>query len=139
MSKTLFYRFFGLGKVPKSDRAIIEQEGIVLLEEGISGTVRFKNFRAPGKRYSYRVNWFSGSLVITEKHFLGFTTFRIVIGVPLDDPHMKDLYLSMLKDNVISIRFDASVFHEGWQGEIECRYTTPKAPLFYERLKDLCS
>ncbi|GMR22244.1 MAG: hypothetical protein BMS9Abin37_0579 [Acidobacteriota bacterium] len=35
MSKTLLHRLFGFGGVPKAMKPILEQEGIVLLDEGI--------------------------------------------------------------------------------------------------------
>ena len=63
---------------------ILEQEGIVLLEEGISGSVTFRKFRAPWKRYGYRRNWFVGSVVLTEIRFAAFGFSRPVINVPLE-------------------------------------------------------
>ena len=137
MSKSILYRLFGLGKIPAKYLPIIKEEGIVLIDEGISGRVTFRNFRAPGRRYSFRRNWFSGSLVITKKHFLGFSYFREIIGIPLDDKLMKELDVKLENENILLISFDVSVFHEGWKGEIEYRYSFPQAGDFFNRLKEL--
>lgn len=136
MKKTLLYRLFGLGKIPKSQINIIESEGVVLIEEGLSGSVTFKNFRAPGKRYSYRRNWFSGSLVATKKHFIAFTFFKPVIGLQLEDDRLKELLCSIEDGNILNITFDSSQFNKEWSGKIECRYRTDKAQDFLNLLNE---
>ena len=136
MSKTLLHRLLGFGQLPKAMRPILEGEGIVLLDEGIGGSITFRNFRAPGRRYSYRKTWFAGSLVVTELRFAGFAFRRPVINVPLEGPHLGKLDLSLEKrDTVIRIAFDSSDFHDDWSGDIECRFRTSKAQLFLERLQ----
>ena len=136
MSKTLLHRLFGFGGVPEAMKPILEQEGIVLLDEGIGGSITFRNFRAPGKRYSYRKNWFTGSLVVTELRFAGFAFRRPVINVPLEGPHLDKLDCSLEKEHaVLRVAFDSSDFHEDWSGMIECRFRTPMARQFLERIE----
>ena len=135
MAKTLLYRIFGLGKVPKRVRPVVEQEGIVLMDEGIRGSVTFKKFRAPGRRYSWRRKWFSGSIVFTEKRFLAFTYFNPIINVPFDHPSINELECSLQDEQKFCVGFDVSKFHEGWSGTIECLFSTPNAPFFLERFK----
>lgn len=48
-------------------RPVLAAEGIVLEDEGVSGSVTFRDFRAPGRRYSLRKSWFLGSLVVTGR------------------------------------------------------------------------
>ena len=136
MSKTLLHRLFGFGGVPQAMKPILEQEGIVLLDEGIGGSITFRNFRAPGKRYSYRKNWFTGSLVVTKLRFAGFAFSWPVINVPLEGRHIGKLVRSLEKDGaVVRIDYDSSDFHDDWSGTIECRFRTPKAQQFLERLR----
>lgn len=134
MGKTLFYRLFGVGKVPKRVLPDIEREVIILLEEGIGGSLTFKKYRAPGRYYYWRRNWFTGSLVLTEKRFWAFTLFKPVISVPWDDEKLKELRCSVENEKTLCVVFDASVFQQGCSGTIECRFSTPKARLFLERL-----
>ena len=135
MSKTLLYRWFGFGRLPKPMMPILEQEGIALLEEGIGRSITFRNFRAPGKRYSYRKNWFTGSLIVTELRFAGFAFRRPVINVPLEGPYLDKLECSLEKEHaVLRVAFDSSDFHDDWSGMIECRFRTPMARQFLERI-----
>ena len=39
MAKSVLYRLFGLGKTPKRELPALEAEGIVLVDEGISGSI----------------------------------------------------------------------------------------------------
>ena len=135
MSKTIFYRLFGIGRLPKRYVSILRREGIVLLEEGIGGTVTLKQFKAPGRRHSWKRSWFTGCLVITEKTFAAFTLFRPLIYVPLADAaHLVALDCTIEKKGVLLITFDASVFNEDSSGIVEYRFKTPLTKQFHDRL-----
>ncbi len=135
MGKTLLHRLFGAGRIPKAMLPILQQEGIVLLDEGIGGSIIFRNFRAPGKRYSYRSNWFTGSLVLTGIRFAGFQYSKPIINVPLEEKWLNELDCSVRREKTLSVSFDSSAFHEDWSGMIECRFSTNYARLFLERLE----
>ena len=132
--KTLLYRLFGWGKIPKRLRPVLEGEGIALVDEGIGGSVTMRNFRAPGRRYSWRRTWFSGSLVLTEKRFWAFAFSKPLISVPLDDDSMAQLHCGLLDNGNLGIRFDVAAFHDGWKGTIECRFATDRASIFLDKV-----
>ena len=138
MSKTFLYKLFGIGKIPKRMRPVIEQEGIVLIDEGIGGWIKFKNFRAPGRRYSLKYSWFTGAVVLTNKRFAAFTFypfFNPIINVPLDAEYLNKLHCSLEKETTLCVRFESSDFREDWSGTIECRFSTPQSRLFLEQIK----
>ncbi len=135
MSKTFVYRLFGIGKVPRHAREQIHEEGVVLQEEGLSGTVTFKKFRAPGRRYSWRRNWFSGSIVLTREHFLAFAFSRQVIGVAWQHPKIDELHCSVERNNRLCVAFDVAAFHEGWSGNIVIRFSTPLADTVLQTIR----
>ena len=135
MAKSFLYKLFGIGKIPKRYREIIHSEGVVFFDEGLNGSVTFRNFRAPGKRFSWRRKWIVGSLVITQQHFLAFGFFQQLIGVPLQDKLLKELACILLKPGVLSISYDAGAFHEGWSGSVECRFCTDKATEFLQSIE----
>lgn len=138
MSKTFLYRFFGLGKIPKRMRPIIEEEGIVLIDEGIGGWIKFKNFRAPGRRYRLKYSWFTGSIVFTQKRFAAFTFypfFNPIINLPLEAEQLNKLQCSLKDETTLCVLFDPSDFDENWSGTIECRFSTPQARLFLEQIR----
>jgi hypothetical protein len=139
MAQTLLYRLFGLGKIPKSVLPALAQEGIVLRDEGVGGSVTFKNFRAPGKRYMWRRNWFTGSLVLTRTRFAAFTFSSPIVNVPLRHEKFRELRCSLEKATTLCIVFDPSAFNDDWSGEIECRYSSSQAGLFLDQLKEKMS
>ena len=41
----------GTGKLPERVRGELQSEGLVLIEEGLTGSVRYAHFKAPGRRH----------------------------------------------------------------------------------------
>ena len=134
MIASLLHQVFGFGKIPKPMMPTLQQEGVVLLEEGIGGSVTFRNFRAPWKRYSYRRNGFVGSLVLTQMRFAAFQFSKPLINVPLEREAIEKLDLSLEGEDKLRVGFEAGDFHQNWSGTIECRFSTPRARLFLDRL-----
>lgn len=133
MSQTLLYRLFGLGRPPKAMKPTLEGEGIVLVDEGIGGSITFRDFRAPGRRYRHRKSWFTGSLVVTEVRFAAYGFSRPLINVPLERSYLAKLDGAVEHDGtVLRVAFESGDFHDDWSGGIECRFRTAKAPLFME-------
>ena len=54
MRKSLLYTLFRLGRVPKQALPVLEAEGIVLLDEGLRGSVTLRKYRAPGRYHSFK-------------------------------------------------------------------------------------
>jgi len=137
MAKALLYRLFGVGKVPEKIMKSMEIENIDLWEEGISGSFSAKNFKAPGKSFKYKKEFFAGWLMITRKRVLSYTLGRRQINIMLEDPKISGLLVEILKPGVLSISYNASVYHEDWSGKIELKYKTDKAEEFYNKLVSL--
>jgi len=134
MGKNLFYRLFGIGGIPKTLRPALEREGVLLLDEGISGNVTYENFRAPGRWHSWKRTWFSGAVVLTQQRFVAFVYAQPIIDVPLVDPRFKALHVSLADDQALAIAFDPAAFHPDWSGSIACRFKTPLAAQFVTAL-----
>jgi hypothetical protein len=135
--KTLSYRLFGLGGIPKKVRPVIESEQVIVVDEGIGGRFITRHVKGPGKRYRNRIEGFSGSLVVTQKRILCFTYGKRQINIAVDDPRMSQLFVGLPSNGRLSISFESSVFHKDWSGVIEFQFNTEKAPLFYETLSCL--
>jgi hypothetical protein len=135
MGKSIFYRLLGLGKFPKAMIPILEGEGIVLEDQGVSGSVTFRKFRAPGRIYSYRKSGIVGSIVITKRRFAAFAFSKPLVNLPLEKKKLSLLELSVPKRNKLLVKFNAGDFNEGWKGTIACRFSTELADRFLERLK----
>jgi hypothetical protein len=71
MAKPLFYRLFGVGKIPKSTMSELKNEGITLLDEGVKGSVTYRNFHRPGMRTMFERRWYTAiSGTIAESEYL---------------------------------------------------------------------
>jgi hypothetical protein len=134
MSKTLLYRLFGVGKMPWQWRSTIELEGIVLFDEGIGGSITYRDFSAPGRRSSWRKVAFSGSIALTKTRLLALQYANPAIDVPLDDPRLKQIQFSVEGEGKLLVAFNANLFHNDWSGTIEYRFRTE---LVRELLKGL--
>ena len=135
MGKSLLYKLFGFGKLPKKMVPILEREGIILQDEGIKGTVILRKFRAPGRYHSYKRSGFAGSIVVTKLRFAAFTFAKPIINVPIDNWRLKELDISIPKQDHLFIKFDAERFHTNWSGTVECRFQTPLASSLAEFLE----
>lgn len=137
MKKTILYRLFGVGSVPKKLRPVLEQEGVVVLDEGIGGWAVMKQVNGPGKRYRHRSEGFSGCLVITEKRVLCYTYGKRQINISVDDPKIANLYVDAPTEQKLCLSFESANFREGWQGVIVFEFATDKAPSFLKALLDI--
>lgn len=134
MAKTLLYRLFGVGKVPAQLGAELRSEVIVLLEEGISGSVTYLDFRAPGRRSSWRRQWFTGAIALTQTRLVALQYSNFAINVPVTDERIRQMRFSKEADDTLLVAFDPALFHNDWSGTIEYRFRTSQAQAFLEKL-----
>ncbi len=137
MSKTLLYRLFKIGSIPKGALRQIQKEGVILQDEGIGGSITLRKFRAPGRYHGWRRTWFSGSIVLTQEHFLAFQYSKPVIGVGWDDDELKQLDCALEDGHTLCVGFDASTFNDDWSGSIQVSFATPLARLFLETIEQM--
>ena len=134
MPKTLLYRLFGVGRMPQQWRSTIESEGVVLFDEGIGGSITYRDFRAPGKRFAWRKVAFSGSIALTKTRLVALQYANPAINVPLDEPRLKQMQFSVEGEDKLLVAFNANLFHNDWSGTIEYRFRTEHAPAFLKSL-----
>jgi hypothetical protein len=137
MKKALSYRLFGLGRVPRKWRLLIEQEGILVADEGMPGWFIAHNVKGPGKRYWRRAEGFSGCLVVTLQRILCFTYWKCQINIATQDPRLSALHVSVPSPNRLSLSFESAAFRPGWQGVVEYRFGTVQAQAFRDMLTGL--
>jgi hypothetical protein len=134
--KTLLYRLFGIGKIPAQISSAISAEGVVLSDEGIKGTVTFLNFRAPYRYSNWKRQWYTAAIALTSTRFLGFQYSSPVIDVSLTDARFRQLNFSVENGATLLVAFDASLFHDDWSGNIEYRFQTLFARVFFDHLTE---
>jgi len=136
VAKTLFYRLFGVGKIPEQFMATLKAEGIHAFDEGIKGSVTYRNFHAPGKYFSWRRQWFTGSVILTQVRLVSLRSSSPIVDVPFTDERIRRMKFSVEKEDTLLVAFDPSLFHPGWSGTIEYRFRTTQAPAFLEKLRE---
>lgn len=133
-NKTLFYRFFGIGKLPDAIKAAIENEKIEIMDEGIRVTATFRNYRTP-KRYSaWRKKWFSGSIAVTAVRIIGYGFSSRLLNIAFADPRFEKLVVAVENSNCLYVGFDAGDFDEKSSGKVEYRFHTPHAKEIQQRI-----
>jgi hypothetical protein len=126
----IFSRFFLSGKFPDPLRAEIDAEGVVLLEEGLRGTLTYRNYRAPGRRYGLRKARIVGAVAVTRRRVVVWGAGRQV-DVPLGYPGVE---VARDGEEKVMFAFEASAFHADRSGRVEVRLRTPSAA----RIVELC-
>jgi len=97
MAKTLLYRLFGVGKIPEQFMTTLKSEGILAFDEGIKGSITYRDFRAPGKYSAWRRQWFTGSVVLTQVRLVSLLSLSRAIDVPLADERIRSMRFSVEK------------------------------------------
>jgi hypothetical protein len=139
MAKSLLYRLFGLGKMPAELAATLQGEGVILMDEGIKGSVTYLDFRAPGRRANWRRQWFTATIALTEARLLALQNSNTAINVPLRDERMRRMKFSVEDDGALLISFDPALFHSDWSGTMEYRFKTERAQGFVGKLREYTS
>jgi hypothetical protein len=134
MKKTLLYRLFGIGKIPAAHASAIRNEGVILADEGIKGTVTYINFRAPGRYSNWKRQWGTAAIALTKSRLLAFRYAGPVIDVPLTDERFRQLKFSVEDNGALLVAFDASLFHDNWSGTLEYRFKSALAQEFLGKL-----
>ena len=122
MIKSFFINQLGLGKIPVSEQASLESEGICFVNEGISGSITYYHFKSGGKSFSRKKQGFIGSLIITGKRLIGFGFSKRIINIPLDHPRFQELHFQMDRSNALSIVYDAHLINPSQTGTVEIKF-----------------
>ena len=135
MAKTVLYRLFGLGGIPGPLLARLKGEGVLLLDEGVRGSATYRDFRAPGRYYRWRRQWYASSVALTRVRLVALRRSSPIIDVPLADGRIRRLRLSREGGDTLLVAFDAALFHGEWSGTIEYRFRTPQAQSFIDAVR----
>jgi hypothetical protein len=98
----------GDGTLTPALRASLESEGLVLIEEGLRGSVRYRRFRAPGRRHHGKVTGERIGLAVSEERFVVYCRSGSVelIDTPFSNPRLGTLDVSLEGDDTVAIRID---------------------------------
>lgn len=122
MTKTLFYRWFGFGRVPDSFRERLDAEGVLCEEEGIRLATNLRRFKGPWRFGVDKGSRRSGALVVTSRRLVGFSRSRTAINIPWEHPSLGKLRIEVESPSVLLIAYEAQHFIPNTTGTIELRF-----------------
>ena len=128
----------GTGELKPELRAALEAEGLVALEEGLSGSVRYRNFKAPGRRFHRRVTAERIGLGISESRLAVYCRSGRVklIDTAFSERRLAALEVSLHDAETLEFRIDYDrVDVADVSGVISIRATTPRAAHLVDHLK----
>jgi hypothetical protein len=127
----------GKGTLKPSLRAALESEGLVLIEEGLVGSIRYSNFKAPGKRFKGKITGECFGLGISERRLAIYCRSGRVklIDQPFTDPRLSTLEVSLDGDDAVAVLIDYDrVDVPRVSGQMTIRARTPNAASVVEEL-----
>lgn len=131
MSKSILYRLFGFSRLPSG--WLGPGEAVVVSDDGLKATTTWIKFRAPGIRRNWKRQWHTASIAMTKTRLVAFRGRRKIMDIPLIDERFDRLGISA-DGGALIIAFDAADFMADSIGQIEYRFTTPKADEFIKSL-----
>lgn len=98
----------GNGTLKPKLRDELESEGLVLLEEGLRGSVRYRHFKAPGRRHHGKVTGERIGLALSEERVVVYCRSGRVelIDSAFSNPRLQMVDVSLQGDDTIAIRID---------------------------------
>ena len=125
----------GGGKLKPELREAIESEGLVLIEEGLSGSVRYTHFKAPGKRFNGKVTPMRMGIGISEDRCVVYGRAQLVDS-KFTAPNWDWVDIGVHDENKVSFVVDYDRGDEkNISGQIEIQAKTPNAARIVEELE----
>ena len=128
----------GTGELPAEVRAQLEGESLVLVEEGLSGSVRYSHFKAPGKRFNGKVTAERMGFGISEKRVVVYCRSGRVelIDSAFSSPRLAAVEVTLADEHKLDIRIDYDEMPDSADvsGEITVRIKTPRAAVVVDAL-----
>jgi hypothetical protein len=83
--------FTGSGEMPGDVRRSIASDRVLLVDEGLPGSVTYRHLRAPGRRAWLRKTAVTGGFALTARRLVVWAGRHKQIDVPLDHPLRREI------------------------------------------------
>jgi hypothetical protein len=127
----------GSGRFPDELGTSLRGEGVEVLEEGLSGSVTFRDYSAPGRRYSLRKVAVNGAIALTTRRLVVWYGRHKEVDIPVDHALLGALSAALDEPDRLRLSYSAQAFHRERSGTVELRFTTSRAAWLVERLTAL--
>jgi hypothetical protein len=126
--------FLGRGRLPEPLRAQILADDVLLLEEGLFGSVTYRHYRAPGKRMSFAKHATSAAIAITSTRLVVWAGGMKQIDVPDAHPLRTTINVRLETPGRVRFTYDAGATNTALSGQVDVRLHTGRAA----RIAELC-
>ena len=117
----------GSGQFPAELRAFLDAEGIMALDEGLPGSITYRNYRAARRHTSYRKQPVTGAVAVTGQRLVVWAGRGKQIDVPLIHPNRRLIDVDVDEPDRLRFGYDAGRFNGSRSGTVEIRLHTAKA------------
>lgn len=124
----------GSGQFPPELRAALEAEGVLALDEGLPGSITYRNYRARGRYSSYRKQGVTGAAAVTGQRLVVWAARSRQIDVPLIHPSRQLIDVGLDEPDRVRFGYDAGKFSDSRSGTVEIRLRTARAGHILELL-----
>lgn len=121
MAKTLLYRFFKVGRLPKTLDPKISKEKVLNRQEGMPALIHYHNFEASGKSFQNKIIKVVGAVCLTDWGIYASIFKTVAIQFSWVDPRIKQINFTV-KKKYLSISFEASIFDPSAKGKVDYQY-----------------
>jgi hypothetical protein len=118
----------GSGKVPVQLRAELAAEGLVLLEEGLRGSITYRDYRAPDRTASLSKVAFNGAIALTATRLVVWGSGARQVDTPLEGPLRSALTVTLEPPETLCFAVEAAAFDARKSGTVEVRLRSSAAP-----------
>jgi hypothetical protein len=128
----------GNGTLKPKLKAALESEGLVLVEEGLSGWIRYEQFKMPGRRFNGKVTGERVGIGISEKRVVVYCKSGRVklVNSAYSNPDLDIVDVSLDGDDKIVFRIDYDRSdQEKVSGVIKISAKTPNAATIVGELR----
>ena len=128
----------GTGRLKPELHAVLDSEGLVIIEEGLPGAVRYRRFKAPGRRFHGKVTLERIALAISDQRLAVYCRSgrAKLIDAAFSDPRLSAVEVSLRNNDTVSIQVDYDRMDvPSVSGEIAITARTPKAASIVEHLQ----
>ena len=119
--------FAGNGQLPAGLRAELMPEGVLFLEEGLPGSITYRNYRRPRYRVGLGKRAITGAIAVTPRRFVVWTVPGEMIDIAASHPLRGALTVRVEKPGQLCISYRAEMFRPDRSGTVEVRLRTGQA------------
>jgi len=110
------------GTIPEDVNKTLEYEGLLYKKERIWIRAIFNDFKAPGRRYSYKSTVALGALAVSSQRIIGYSMYRMIVHTPFEEPKFKAIKFKAKFNKYLNLTFDPNEFDSNQSGEVQLRF-----------------